>query len=278
MLFDMGFEQIIQVTTVPMLFPLDIAFLSETMVVTEIYRNVLPGYLVTSTSPARYFLEVNAGELDGVNSGSRTSFEFLAPESTVAASDWVTPMISFMGFTMMGIFTVGMVASLTRSVVEAASSPFAQAMDYCPWIKNPCNYRKFIPASWDDSIWYDLCHLLRNDEWLEGQLGEEQNRLQDKDKLIQLEEDKIKQAKQKLIRIQDGWEKGVYTEAEAGVKVKELRQIIVNAEQEIENINTRYMRENFNLDSLRQELLSLRSKNLEEAASKIKQNLSHVWV
>ena len=42
----------------------------------------------------------------------------------------------------------------------------------------------------------------------QAQLGEEQNRLQDKDKLIQLEEDKIKQAKQKLNRIQDGWEKG----------------------------------------------------------------------
>ncbi len=137
---------------------------------------------------------------------------------------------------------------------------------YCPWIKDPCNYRKFIPASWDDSVWNDLCHLLRNDEWLEAQLGEEQNRLQDKDKLIQLEEDKIKQTKQKLIRIQDGWEKGVYTEAEAVVKVKDLRQLMANAGQEIENINTMYKRENFNLDSLRQELLSLRSQNLEEAS------------
>ncbi len=144
---------------------------------------------------------------------------------------------------------------------------------YCPWIKNPCNYRKFIPASWDDSIWNDLCHLLCNDEWLEAQLGEEQNRLQDKDKLIRLEEDKIKKAKQRLIRIQDGWEKGVYTEAEAGVKVKELRQIIANTEQEIENINAMYMRGNFNLDSLRQELLSLRSQNLEEASFEEKSEL-----
>ncbi len=122
------------------------------------------------------------------------------------------------------------------------------------------------PASWDDSIWNDLCHLLRNNEWLEAQLGEEQNRLQDKDKLIQLEENKLKQAKQKLVRIQEGWEKGVYTEAEAVAKVKELRQLVTNTEQEIENINTMYVRENFNLDSLRQELLSLRSQNLEGAS------------
>ncbi len=110
MLFDLGFNQIITVTTEPMLFSLDIAFFSERMVITEIYRNIQPGYLVTSTSPARYFLEVNAGELDGINSVSQAFFEFLSPVSTVAASDWVTPMISFMGFTLISVFTVGMVA------------------------------------------------------------------------------------------------------------------------------------------------------------------------
>ena len=107
----------------------------------------------------------------------------------------------------------------------------------------------------------------------QAQLGEEQNRLQDKDKLIQLEEDKIKQAKQKLNRIQDGWEKGVYIEDEAVDKVKELRQLIANGEQEIENINNMYVRENFNLDSLRQELLSLRLQNLEEASFEEKAEL-----
>jgi hypothetical protein len=137
---------------------------------------------------------------------------------------------------------------------------------YCPWIKNPCNYRKFIPASWDDSVWNDICCMLRDDKWLETQLGEEQNHLQDKEKLIQLEDNKIRQAKQKLTRIQDGWEKGVYTETEARVKVKEFRQIITGAEQEIENINITCQRGNFDLDSLRRELLSLRSKNLEEAS------------
>ncbi len=43
MFFDLGFEQTITVTTVPMLFPLDIAFFSESLVVTEVYRNVQPG-------------------------------------------------------------------------------------------------------------------------------------------------------------------------------------------------------------------------------------------
>ena len=116
MLFDLGFEQIITVTTEPMLFPLDIAFFSEGMVITEIYRNIQPGYLVTSTSPARYFLEVNGGELDGINTGSQASFEFLTPVDAVTSSDWATPIISFMGFTLMGFFVVGIVASLTKSL------------------------------------------------------------------------------------------------------------------------------------------------------------------
>jgi len=67
-------------------------------------------------SAARYFLEVNAGELDGVDSGSRASFQLLASESPVEALDLVSPMISFLGFTMMGFFLVGIVKDLTGSM------------------------------------------------------------------------------------------------------------------------------------------------------------------
>jgi Uncharacterized conserved protein len=116
MLFDMGFGQIINVTTEPMLFPLDIAFFSEAMEITEVYHNVPPGFLVTSTSLARYFLEVNAGELDGIDSGSQASFQLLASESPVETSNWITSMISFMGFTIMGFFLVGIVGDFTRSM------------------------------------------------------------------------------------------------------------------------------------------------------------------
>ncbi len=143
MLFDMGFEQVITVTTKPMFFPLDIAFFSEEMVITEIYRNIQPGYIVTSTSPARYFLEVNTGELDGINSGSQASFEFLSPVSTVASSDWVTPMISFMGFTLIGFFVVGMVANLTKSLFVDKFS--------CNWKSIGKNDRSIRITSKEDS-------------------------------------------------------------------------------------------------------------------------------
>jgi uncharacterized membrane protein (UPF0127 family) len=123
MLFDLGFEQIITVTTEPMLFPLDIAFFSEELVIIEICRNIQPGYLVTSTSPARYFLEVNAGELEGINSGSQASCEFLTPVSPVAASDWTTPMISFMGFTLMGVLMVSLIAVAKSTSANKQKAP-----------------------------------------------------------------------------------------------------------------------------------------------------------
>jgi uncharacterized membrane protein (UPF0127 family) len=88
MLFDLGAPQIIQVTTVPMLFPLDIAFLSENLVVTEVYRDIQPGYLVTSTQPARFFLEVNAGELEGIDAGDTAVVEVIVVMQ--AAMDWTS--------------------------------------------------------------------------------------------------------------------------------------------------------------------------------------------
>ncbi|MFC1933364.1 ArdC-like ssDNA-binding domain-containing protein [Chloroflexota bacterium] len=115
MLFDMGFEQTIEVTTVPMLFPLDIAFLSEELTVTEIYRDIEPGYLVTSQSPARYFLEVNSSELNSIESGASVSVEYLVVEEmTPAASELVSSIVPFIGF-----LTVGAIATLAmRDMVK----------------------------------------------------------------------------------------------------------------------------------------------------------------
>jgi len=120
MLFDTGLMQTIQVTTVPMLFPIDIAFLSETLVVTEVYRNVEPGCTVTSISPARYFLEVNAGEFEGIDSGDQALVEFLpAPLMIPAEADWMSAMVRFVGFAIMAVFIV----AIARAFVKAAMAP-----------------------------------------------------------------------------------------------------------------------------------------------------------
>ncbi len=160
MLFDMGFGQVINVTTEPMLFPLDIAFLSDAMEITEVFHNIQPGFLVTSTSLARYFLEVNAGELDGIDNGSQASFQLLASESPIAASDWVTPMISFMGFTLMGFFLVGIVGNFTRSMVDEPqqkyllSEPKKGKCTFCQGSQEQCEVcEKVSPRDYNLLSW-----------------------------------------------------------------------------------------------------------------------------
>ena len=110
MLFDLGWEQTIQVTTMPMLFPLDIAFFSDSLVVTEVYRHIDPGYIVTSQLPAHYFLEVNAGELEDIDSGDQASVELLTLETSMP--DWVSAMLDFIGLVVMSICLGGLLKEL----------------------------------------------------------------------------------------------------------------------------------------------------------------------
>jgi uncharacterized membrane protein (UPF0127 family) len=89
MLFDTGYEHNITVTTEPMLFPIDIAFLDEDFIVTEVYLNIQPGYLITSTAPARYFIEVNAGEMAEVQPGDRAYFQLFIFEGSPSQTEGI---------------------------------------------------------------------------------------------------------------------------------------------------------------------------------------------
>jgi len=114
MLFDLEYEQVIEVTTVPMLFPLDIAFLSEDLTVSEIYHDIEPGYIVTSQVPARYFLEVNAGEMVNVEPGDTVSLELLAMQSEPVVTNWMTPMAAFTGIVLIGALAADVAKSLSK--------------------------------------------------------------------------------------------------------------------------------------------------------------------
>lgn len=127
MLFDLGSGQTIEVTTVPMLFPLDIAFLSEDLIVIEVYRNVESGYLVTSQLPARYFLEVNAGELESIEPGASVSVEYLAAAGMApGAPDLVSTMAPFIGFLTIGTVAVVLVKDVVKGIFEDEKSPLLQ--------------------------------------------------------------------------------------------------------------------------------------------------------
>ncbi len=130
MLFDLGSEQIIEVTTVPMLFSLDIAFLSEDLMVTEVYRGVEPGYIVTSQIPARYFLEVNAGELADIEPGALVSVEFLASEEIPpAAPDFASAVVPFAGFLITGVFTTVVMRDMVKGLFGDEKPSLQQGND-----------------------------------------------------------------------------------------------------------------------------------------------------
>jgi len=122
MLFDLEYEQVIEVTTVPMLFPLDIAFLSEDMTITEVYHDIEPGLFVISQLSARYFLELNAGEMEGIETGDVTSLELLAMQSEPVVTDWMTPMAAFTGFVLVGALVSGVAKSLSKEVPNESTT------------------------------------------------------------------------------------------------------------------------------------------------------------
>lgn len=124
MFFDTGYEQIIQVTTVPMLFPIDIVFLSESLAVTEVYPNVEPGFIITPTSSARYFLEVNVGELEGIEVGDTAQVEVLSlAETPVSNADWTSMMVSMFGFMVMGVFMIAIVKNVVADPIKPEKKP-----------------------------------------------------------------------------------------------------------------------------------------------------------
>jgi len=75
MLFNMGAAQVTGVTTEQMLFTIDLAFISSDYKVAEVHQHVPPGVVMYSTAPALFFLEVNDGELDGVNVGDTVAID-----------------------------------------------------------------------------------------------------------------------------------------------------------------------------------------------------------
>ena len=123
MLCDTGWEQLITVTTESMLFPLDIAFLSESLVVVDLVQYFVPGHRITSVQPARYFLEVNAGEMDGIDLGDQVSVELLPLEEAPVIPDWMNIMFSFMGFALMGALMVGMDRPVVKGMLGQPENP-----------------------------------------------------------------------------------------------------------------------------------------------------------
>ena len=106
MLFNLGINQKVTVTTEPMLFNLDIAFIKSDYAILEINRDVAPGNIIESSDFVLFTLEVNAGELADVSAGDSV---VLVQEPDII-SQIMTPMGVLMVIGLVGL----MMASFTR--------------------------------------------------------------------------------------------------------------------------------------------------------------------
>jgi len=133
---------------------------------------------------------------------------------------------------------------------------------YCPWLRDPCTYNHFVPGSWDNEVWEEICTMLSSDTWLEQQLTTELSQSTDLEKLIRLEQLKLSQAELRITKVQDGWEKGFYTPEEVQTKLTEHREAIAKAETEIGRLRGQMLNRIlsvFDAELLRQELKELRN-------------------
>jgi len=144
------------------------------------------------------------------------------------------------------------------------------------WVEEPCQYRKFIPGTWDELVWGDICAWLRDDSWVEQQLVSQQSQDENVGKLIRLQQLRVSQAKAKVAKVQEGFEGSVYSLDEARKRIADLQGTIAKAEAEIERlqetVSTRHS-STAGLSATRAELRTLRDRNLDEATFEEKLDL-----
>jgi len=110
--------------------------------------------------------------------------------------------------------------------------------------------------------------MMTSDAWLEQQLATELSQSADLEKLIRMEQLKISQAKLRVSKVQEGWEKGFYRPEEVQTKLAEHREAIARAESEIERLRDQMANRSLSageVELLRQELKALRDRNLQES-------------
>jgi len=109
MLFDMGKDVVMDITTELMLFPIDVIWIHSTEGVKGVARNVPPGYTTNPTMGCRYFMEVNAGEASGVNIGDSVDIDIATgPSLSSIILSLVVPIVA-----------IGMLSSVMKGTLMA---------------------------------------------------------------------------------------------------------------------------------------------------------------
>jgi len=147
---------------------------------------------------------------------------------------------------------------------------------YCRWVENPCSYNHFVPGTWDEEIWDEIGAMLGDDTWIEQQLSVELRQDESVDKLIRLHQFKIKQGEDKIRRVEEGFDGGLYSLEDARKRKANHLSVIEKEKQEISRLQAQRGAQGFgvkDVDALRQELRVLRQRNLKEASFEEKADL-----
>lgn len=118
LLFDLGWDHpAVDIYTDEMLFPMDVIFINSAYGVVEVLQNVSPGdeALFQGEVGARYFLEINAGEAEGIEVSNAVLIEPV--EEVPQAPSWMTGLAG-LAFMTMAVFMVGIVRSFTGKALE----------------------------------------------------------------------------------------------------------------------------------------------------------------
>jgi hypothetical protein len=136
-----------------------------------------------------------------------------------------------------------------------------------PWAENPCSYTRFVPGTWDDLVWGDICTCLRDDAWVEQQLISDQSQDENAAKLIRLQQFKISQAEARIAKVKEGFDGGIHTLDEAKERISKHQADIEKAQKEIKRRqeDTKAMTSSADIKAIRDELKALRDRNLDEA-------------
>ena len=138
-----------------------------------------------------------------------------------------------------------------------------------------CTYRRFVPGSWDDSVWDCVYAILKDDSWIQEQLSSVNEENHDIDKLVKLERQKILQHQNKIVKVREGYEGGLYNIDEAKSKVSAYQDVINKAKEEIKRLTGLRGDQNLkvNVEELKDKLGKLAQGNLDIATFTEKRDL-----
>ena len=139
---------------------------------------------------------------------------------------------------------------------------------YSKWLKDPCPYSSFVPGTWDNEIWQEICEMLKNDLWIEQQLAVEIDSSGEVEKLIRFQEHKMNAFQGKIRKVEEGFEGGLYTLEEAKLRKQRSIDAIKATQVDIGALKMQ-IGKNFTSDgveSLRIELKNLQDRNMAEAS------------